>query len=269
MGRFDQQVAIVTGAGSGIGREVARRLALEGAAVCAADVNGASGEQVAKEIRDRGGTASAHQLDVTDATMVDEVVRETAEQYGTVDLLVNNAAVANDAPLDQLAVEEFERDIDVALKGTFLCSRAVLRVMVARRRGVIVSIGSVNAARYFGNDAYSAAKAGVVSLTRSIAVRYGCFGIRANVVAPGSVRTPAWDARLARDPQIFDRLSHWYPLGRVGTPADVAAAVLFLASTDASWITGTVLTVDGGLLAGTFEMANSFFAIASGPAAQA
>jgi NAD(P)-dependent dehydrogenase (short-subunit alcohol dehydrogenase family) len=268
MGRFNQQVAIVTGAGSGIGQEVAHRLALEGAAVCVADINAASGHQVAKEIRDRGGKASAHQLDVTDATMVDQVVRAITEEYGTIDLLVNNAAVANDTPLDQLGVEEFERDVDVALKGTFLCCHAVLNGMVERCRGAIVNLGSVNAARYFGNDAYSAAKAGVVSLTRSVAVRYGRFGIRANVVAPGTVRTPAWDARVARDPKIFDRLSQWYPLGRVGTSEDIAAAVLFLASTDASWITGTVLTVDGGLLAGTSEMADSFFAVPNRSPAQ-
>jgi NAD(P)-dependent dehydrogenase (short-subunit alcohol dehydrogenase family) len=120
----------------------------------------------------------------------------------------------------------------------------------------LVNLGSVNGLQYFGHDAYSAAKAGLVSLTRSIAVRYGRYGIRANLLAPGTVRTPAWDELVARDAELLDRLTRWYPLGRVGTVDDIAAAATFLASDEASWVTGTVLVVDGGLLAGNAVMAD-------------
>jgi NAD(P)-dependent dehydrogenase (short-subunit alcohol dehydrogenase family) len=123
--------------------------------------------------------------------------------------------------------------------------------MIRRKSGVILNVSSVNALGYFGNEAYSAAKAGILSLTRSLAVRYGPSGIRANAIAPGTLKTPAWEERSSRDPEIFDRVASWYPLGRVGEPEDIANAALFLASDEASWITGVVLPVDGGLLAGT------------------
>ncbi|NUR87174.1 MAG: SDR family oxidoreductase, partial [Nonomuraea sp.] len=120
--------------------------------------------------------------------------------------------------------------------------------------GAVVNIGSINAAAYFGNDAYSAAKAGLESLTRSLAVRYGPHGVRVNLVAPATIATPIWGERLARDPGLMERLTRWYPLGRVGNPDDVAAAVLFLASQEAAWITGTTLRVDGGLTAGNAQL---------------
>jgi len=121
--------------------------------------------------------------------------------------------------------------------------------------GAIVNVASVNALACFGNEAYSAAKAGMLSLTQNVAVRYGRHGIRANAVVPGTIRTPVWDARLALDPTVLDTLVKWYPLGRVGEPDDVASAVLFLASDEAAFITGTTLRVDGGLLAGNPVMA--------------
>jgi NAD(P)-dependent dehydrogenase (short-subunit alcohol dehydrogenase family) len=113
----------------------------------------------------------------------------------------------------------------------------------------------VNAFAYFGNEAYSAAKAGIVNLTRSLAVRYGPFGVRVNAIAPGTLRTPAWEERRQKDPDVFDRVAKWYPLGRIGEPEDVAGAALFLASDEAAWISGAVLPVDGGLTAGNMEMA--------------
>ena len=128
--------------------------------------------------------------------------------------------------------------------------------MIERRSGVIVNIASVDGLAYVGNEAYSAGKAAMINMTQSIAVRYGHYGIRCNAVAPGSIATPAWQERVDKEPDVLDRLVKWYPLGRVGTPEDVAGAVLFLASDDASWITGTVLRVDGGLLAGNDVMTN-------------
>lgn len=254
MGRFDGQVAIVTGSGSGIGQAIAVRLAEEGAAICVADVDLPSAEGTASTIRDLGHSALARRVDVTDRTGVVDAVAWTEDQLGPVDVLVNNAAVCNDTALLELTEEDWDRDVDVTLKGSFFCAQAVLPGMVARGTGSIVNLGSVNGFHYLGNDAYSAAKAGLISLTRSLAVRYGRYGVRTNMVAPGTIRTAAWDPRLARNPAVLDELVKWYPLGRVGTVDDVAAAVAFLASHEASWITGTVLTVDGGLLAGNAPM---------------
>jgi meso-butanediol dehydrogenase/(S,S)-butanediol dehydrogenase/diacetyl reductase len=259
MGRFDGQVAIVTGSGSGIGQAIAARLASEGASVCVADVDLLSAEVTASNMRDLGHTALAWQVDVTDRAGVVEVVAWTKENLGPIDVLVNNAAVCNDTPLLELTEQDWDRDVDVTLKGSFFCAQAVLPDMVARGTGSIVNLGSVNGFQYLGNAAYSAAKAGLISLTRSLAVRYGRDGVRTNMVAPGTIRTQAWDLRLANDPGVLNELVKWYPLGRVGTVDDVSAAVAFLASRDASWITGTVLTVDGGLLAGNAPMVADIF----------
>jgi meso-butanediol dehydrogenase / (S,S)-butanediol dehydrogenase / diacetyl reductase len=256
MERFQGQVAIITGSGSGIGRAIAARLAKEGARVCVADRNLDAATAVAEEIRASGGDARARQVDVTDQEMVSATVDWVVKHLAPIDVLVNNAARANALPLGELTEDEWDSDLDVVLKGPFLCARAVLPGMVERRRGVVLNLGSVNGSRFFGHDAYSAAKAGLLSLTRSIAVRYGRYGIRANAISPGTVRTPAWDERVARDPQVFERLERWYPLGRVGSVDDIAAAAAFLTSSEASWITGTELVVDGGLLAGNAVMAD-------------
>jgi meso-butanediol dehydrogenase / (S,S)-butanediol dehydrogenase / diacetyl reductase len=253
--RFSGQVAIITGSGSGIGEAIAARLAAEGAAVCIADRDLEAADRVANDIRVKGGTAQARHVDVIDQATVKAAVDWTKTHLGPIDVLINNAAVCSEAPLGELSETDWDRDVDVVLKGPFLCARAVLPHMIERRSGVVLNIGSVNGSQFLGNDAYSAAKAGLTSLTKSIAVRYGRYGIRANVLAPGTVRTPAWAPRLAGDPHRFDRLARWYPLGRVGTVADIAAAAAFLTSTEASWITGTVLVVDGGLLAGNALMA--------------
>jgi meso-butanediol dehydrogenase / (S,S)-butanediol dehydrogenase / diacetyl reductase len=130
----------------------------------------------------------------------------------------------------------------------------VLPDMTENRSGVILNISSVNALAYFGNEAYSAAKAGILSLTRSLAVRYGPLGVRVNAIAPGTLKTPAWEQRRQKDPDVFERVARWYPLGRIGDPQDVAGAALFLASDEAAWISGVVLPVDGGLTAGNMKM---------------
>jgi NAD(P)-dependent dehydrogenase (short-subunit alcohol dehydrogenase family) len=126
--------------------------------------------------------------------------------------------------------------------------------MTKNGSGVILNISSVNALGYYGNEAYSAAKAGILSLTRSLAVRYGPSGVRVNAIAPGTLRTPAWEKRREADPGVFERVARWYPLGRIGEPEDVAGAALFLASDEAAWISGAVLPVDGGLTTGNMEM---------------
>jgi NAD(P)-dependent dehydrogenase (short-subunit alcohol dehydrogenase family) len=182
------------------------------------------------------------------------MVEEAASAFGRIDVLVNNAAVCAADGLLETEEDAWDRELATDLKGVYACSRAALRHMVAQGSGVIVNVASVNGLAAFGNEAYSAAKAGVINLTHNVAVRYGRHGVRCNAVAPGTIRTPAWEERARRDPAIFERLARWYALGRVGEPEDVASAVLFLASDDASWITGTVLRVDGGLLSGNPEM---------------
>jgi meso-butanediol dehydrogenase / (S,S)-butanediol dehydrogenase / diacetyl reductase len=253
--RFQSRVVIITGSGSGLGRVLAHSFAGEGAAVVVADVVDQRATTVADEISEAGGSSLAQITDVTNAAGVEAMVGAARETFGSVDILVNNAAKATDADFLEVSEEAWDEDVAIALKGSFLCSQAVLGDMTENRSGVIINISSVNAFAYFGNEAYSAAKAGIVNLTRSLAVRYGPFGVRVNAIAPGTLRTPAWEERRQKDPDVFDRVAKWYPLGRIGEPEDVAGAALFLASDEAAWISGAVLPVDGGLTAGNMEMA--------------
>lgn len=261
--RFRDRVVIVTGGGSGIGRVIAHRFAAEGARMAVVDWLSDRAEAVSSEIIDRGGRAIAVHADVSSGPDVESMAEVVASRLGPADVLVNNAAIAEGD--DVLGMDEptWERDVDVVLKSVFLCSKAVLPSMIARRSGVIVNIASVNGLSALGNEAYSAAKAGMINLTQGIAVRYGAHGVRCNAIAPGTVRTPIWEERIERDPVVFQRLVKWYPLGRVGEPDDIANAVLFLASDEASWITGTVLRVDGGLLAGNHRMTRELLAEAA------
>jgi meso-butanediol dehydrogenase / (S,S)-butanediol dehydrogenase / diacetyl reductase len=251
MSRLDGRTALVTGGGSGIGRAICRRFASEGASVVVADLVGDRAEEVAVEI---GGRSV--QADVTVAADVERM----AAGAGDVDVLVNNAG--GGAADDVLEIDEDAWDGDVALnlKSAYLCSKAVLPRMIERGSGVIVNIASVNGLAFFANEPYSAAKAGLISLTRSMATRYGRHGVRCVAIAPGTIRSPIWQERVEREPAIFERLVRWYPLRRVGEPEDVAAAAAFLASDDAAWITGEVLRVDGGLLAGNERMSRELVA---------
>jgi NAD(P)-dependent dehydrogenase (short-subunit alcohol dehydrogenase family) len=252
--RFQGRVAVITGSGSGLGRVLAHRFAAEGAAVVVADMVGQRAITVADEISEAGGKSLARTTDVTNAADVEAMVEATRETFGAVEILVNNAAKATDTDFLDVSEEVWDQDVAIALKGSFLCSQAVLPEMTENRSGVILNISSVNALAYFGNEAYSAAKAGILSLTRSLAVRYGPLGVRVNAIAPGTLKTPAWEQRRQKDPDVFERVARWYPLGRIGDPQDVAGAALFLASDEAAWISGVVLPVDGGLTAGNMKM---------------
>ncbi len=255
--RFGGRVAIVTGGGAGIGRTTAQRLAAEGAAVLLTDIDAAAAESCVAAIAGAGGQAAASVGSVTDTTAAEEAVALAVARFGAVDVLVNNAAFTAAATLADCAPADWDREFAVTLRGAFLFARAALPHMIARGRGVIINIGSVNGLLYLGNPAYSAAKAGLLSLTRSLAVEAGPRGVRTNMVSPGSVRTDnnTWVERQRRDPAIFEKLARWYPVGRVGTPADIAASVCFLASDDAGFINGANLVVDGGLTAGMGVMA--------------
>ncbi|MGW9133777.1 SDR family NAD(P)-dependent oxidoreductase [Streptomyces sp. NPDC055681] len=245
--RFDGYGVLITGAGQGIGAATARRLAGEGARVLVTDLDGDRAEHTAAAIRKTGATAEALPCDVGDRAAVEAAVTRAVEAFGTLDVLVNNAyRCTPDTPLFEDEPDDvWQGDLDATLTGPYRCARAALPHLVASGRGAIVNIGSVNGEQDFGNHAYSAAKAGLGSLTRTLAGHAGPRGVRVNLVAPGTIRTDAW---AGRDLEL-DRVSAVYPLGRVGEPDDIAAAVAFLASRDAAWITGTTLRVDGGLLA--------------------
>lgn len=259
---FTDRVAVVTGGGSGIGQVIARMFAAEGAAVVVVDWNREAARDSAAAIEKMGGRAQAVSADISVPDDVDRVVRVALSTFGQIDVLVNNAAVADSDDILLTDPDAWDHDVAVVLKGTFLCTRGVLPSMIERQQGVIINIASVNGMSALGNEAYSAAKAGVINLTQGVAMRYGRHGIRANAIAPGTIRTPIWQERVDRDPRIFERLVKWYPLGRVGEPEDIAKAAMFLASDDASWISGSVLRVDGGLLAGNEVMTRELLAMA-------
>ncbi|MCG7525472.1 SDR family oxidoreductase [Streptomyces sp. OfavH-34-F] len=245
--RFDGYGVLITGAGRGIGAATARLMAAEGARVLVTDLDAGRAGAVAAEIRESGGTAAPLGCDVADRAAIEAAVAHAVETFGGLDVLVNNAyACAQDSVLFEDEPDEtWHRDLDITLGGAYRCSRAAMPHLAASGRGAIVSIGSVNGIQDFGNHAYSAAKAGLASLTRTLAGHAGPRGVRANLVVPGTIRTDAWAGRDAE----LDRISALYPLGRVGEPEDIAKAVAFLASSDAAWITGTSLCVDGGLTA--------------------
>ena len=247
--RFVDTSVAITGGASGIGRATALQFAREGARVAIIDLNGAESERVRDELCATGATAVSVSVDVTDSDQVSAAFASVAAAIGPPDVLVNNAAVAGADDVLVIEPDRWRADLASTLDSAFLCVRAVLPEMIARGSGSIVNVSSVNALVGLGGEAYSAGKAGLISLTQNIAVRFGKFGIRANAVAPGSVRTPIWGNRL-EDAARSSRLLAMYPLGRFGEPDDVAAAILFLSSSAAAWITGAVLPVDGGLTAG-------------------
>lgn len=247
--RFTDRAAIVTGAASGIGRATALAFAAEGAAVTVADLDAAGADRVVAEIAAAGGTARAAVLDVSDPPAVEAMVADAVSAYGRLDVLHNNAYWA---PLDRTvtdtSLDEWERTIAVTLTSVFLgCKYAVPR-LVAGGGGAIVNTASTAALVASPSfAAYMAAKGGVASLTRSVAFDFGKQGVRCNAVAPGLTRTAATEPVFA-DPARMEFLTSKLVLGRAGEPADIAAAVLFLAGDESRFMTGQVLVVDGGRL---------------------
>jgi NAD(P)-dependent dehydrogenase (short-subunit alcohol dehydrogenase family) len=250
--RLEGRVAFITGGGSGIGKAIGEAFANEGARVVAAGLTLAKTEAVARGIEAAGGEALGVAVDVADKASVQAAIGQAIDRYGRIDILVNNAGLSVGDTILDFDEEAWDRNLDVVLKGIYLCSREVLPGMIERGSGVILNVGSVNGLMGLGESAYSAAKAGMVNLTQNMAIHYGPKGIRVNCIAPGTIRTPIWGERVAKEPQVFDNLARVYPLGRVGEVEDVAPAAVFLCSDDASWITGVTLPIDGGLTAGSF-----------------
>lgn len=252
--QFEGKVVAITGAAGGIGRELCRYFGGEGAAIAAFDkVSDVTG--FAEELRAAGTRAEAAIVDIGNRDAVAEAFARLQASLGGVDILINNAGVSRNPSLAKTTPEGFADDVNANVNGAYNCCYAVLPGMQARKAGAIVNIGSVNGLSALGDPAYSVGKAGMISLTKALAVEYGRHGIRANIVCPATVRTPIWAERAARNPKVLEELTRWYPLGRIVEPIEVMRAVAFLASDAASAITGVVLPVDCGLTAGNIVMA--------------
>jgi NAD(P)-dependent dehydrogenase (short-subunit alcohol dehydrogenase family) len=251
---FRNRVVAITGAAGGIGQELCRYFAEQGASIAALD-RAESVLQLADALRAAGHKIEAAIVDIVDADAVRPAFEQLSARLGAVDILINNAGLSRNPSLDRTSPQGFHDDVDANLNGAFNCTHAVLPEMKARRSGSIVNVGSVNGLHSFGDAAYSAGKAGLISLTKATAMEFGRYNIRANIVCPGTVRTPLWNERMSRNPEVLTQLAKWYPLGRIVEPIEVMRAVAFLASDAASAITGVVLPVDCGLMAGNIVMA--------------
>ncbi|MBN9020810.1 MAG: SDR family oxidoreductase, partial [Rhizobiales bacterium] len=226
---FTGKVVAITGAAGGIGQALTRAFVGMGAKVGALDRVEAV-KDFARDLAREGATIEPALADIGDEAAVAKAFAAVVDALGPVDVLVNNAGISRAANLKQTNGESFRKDVEDNLNGAYYCSIAVLPGMQAKGGGAIVNISSVNGLSTFGDPAYSAGKAGMLSLTKSMAMEYGRFGIRVNAICPGTVRTPVWQHRVDREPEILTKLQKWYPLGRVVEPVDVANAVAFLAS---------------------------------------
>ena len=251
MMRLEGKVALITGAGQGFGRVTALTLAREGADIAVNDIVLASAEQTAKEVRQLRRRAIAIKADVSESADVDMMVDRVIKELGGVHILVNNAGITDEAvPTNESSVEYWDKVMKVNLRGTYLCCRRVGQWMVSNKTGKIVNIGSIAGLGGFApRPSYAPSKAAVIHLTRCLAVEWGKYGINVNCIAPGNVMTEMMKDYVKKGLVNLERREKRTPLGRLQQPEDIAKAVMFLISDDASEITGVTLPVDGGWLA--------------------
>ena len=247
MKELEGKIAVVTGGARGIGKAISQTLAKEGAHVILCDLDYKSAQSTANDIQNQGFVASAVKMDVSRGEEVKRVFEDILSKYARVDILINNAGICSLTPFEEISEEEWDKVISVNLKGTFLCSQKVTRAMISQRGGKIVNIASL-AGKVGGivvGAHYSAAKAGIICLTKSLAKRMAPYGVNVNAVAPGPIKTEMTEAWPEEQKEKFRRS---IPLGHFGNPQDVAETVLFLVSDRARFITGEIIDVNGGIL---------------------
>jgi meso-butanediol dehydrogenase / (S,S)-butanediol dehydrogenase / diacetyl reductase len=245
--RLKGKVGLVSGAASGIGEATAKTFAREGAAVVVADLNEEGGRRVVSEIRQAGGTAEFVRCNIGRPAEVDAAFRFATDKFGQLDILHNNAIVFVPGRLGDVTIDQWQKAINVGLTSYWYCTKVALALMVPRGRGAIVNTASISGVNAdYGLGPYNIIKAAVINMTRSTAIDYARKGIRCNCVCPGPIATPPL-VKLRRDqPELMGRLADAIPMGRMGEPHEIANAVLFLASDEASFVTGIALVVDGG-----------------------
>ncbi len=244
--RLEGKVAVITGAGRGIGAETARKFVKEGAKVVVCDINEIDVNAMVEEVKTLGGEALGLVVNVTDREAVEKMVEDVKDKFGKIDILVNNAGITADAQLVKMKEEDWDKVIAVNLKGVFNCSQAAAKAMAEQGSGVILNASSVvGLYGNFGQTNYAATKWGVIGMTKSWAKELGRKGIRVNAVAPGFILTPMVEKMPEK---VLDSMKGKSPFKRLGMPEDIANAYAFLASDEASFITGTVLSVDGGVV---------------------
>lgn len=242
------KTALVTGAGRGIGRSIALALARQGAKVCVSDVDLTNAAKVACELEALGAQVLVCQTDISDENQVTQMVAQCVDAFGTVDILVNNAGIVYTKPIIETDEAAWDKVVSINLKGVFLCTKAAFPVMMNHQSGKIINIASVAGKRgggLLGSSSYAASKGGVIAFTKSAAREGGPYGINVNAVAPAFTET---DMTKEVAPDKKEAILRMVPLGRAGKPEDVAAAVCFLASAQADYITGEIMDVDGGLM---------------------
>ena len=249
--RFQDQVVVITGGGSGIGRECAFEFAGEGATVAVSDIDLSTAQGTVDEVKKRGGEASAFALDTTEPAAVKTFFETAEKRFGRLDVLVNSAGIREISPVTELSHEEWSRVIDVNITGVFLCAQAFIkRLQAADKPGAIVNLASTLGVTAAPNRAaYTASKHAVVGLTKELGLEFGQSGIRINAVGPGVTRTSLTE-RYFQDAEMAETVKSIHAMNRWGEAREIARAILFLASDDASFITGTTLMVDGGWTAG-------------------
>ena len=252
LGRLQGKSALVTGACGGIGSAIVRKFLSEGARVVANDLPAAVSAATADDFGEVEGRWLGLAADHSNEREVEGMMQRIRQSLGGLDVLVNNAFAAfNDTEITELKESDWDRTMDACLKGPFLCTKHALPLMRERNGGSVVTISSVNALRAVSETAYTAAKGGLISMMRLVAADYAEWNVRSNVICPGTIATSASLDYWEQFPAGFEALRRMYPLGRIGEPDDIADYVVFLASDESRWVTGTVHAVDGGLMAGT------------------